>query len=253
LFALFLGIRRFGVFPLLVWLGLATGVLHFISIFNSALWQGLQAEGHTKQDFFGIQIAAGCAVYMFLLVLLTPILLEFVTGMPAGQLIEFFFTRALDRRIFLRAERMAQLVILIGPLLLNQALAPLIQKLDFGSEGIPIGPEPIVFAAWMTWAGILCIYLVAAYHLFAVKRIQKLAIQHNTRTQCHWRVLLAVYAPLLFTTGVIAIFVAMRINIYEQCFLWFARHLLLSEVGLVALVCVVQPLSGRNIQKLQFV
>jgi hypothetical protein len=253
LFALFLGIRRFGLVPLLLWLGLATGVLYFISIFNSALWLGLQPQEHTRQDFFGVQIAVGCGVYMFLLVLLTPVLIEFVSGMPVGQLIEFFFTRAVNRRVFLRAERLAQFVILIGPLLLNLALSPYVRELDFGSGGIHLPHEPVLFAAWLTWAGILCIYLVSGYHLLAVTRIQKLAIQYNTATQGHWLVVLAVYAPLLFITGVIAIFATMRINIYEQFFWLFARHLWLSWAGLAALVCVVQPLSERNLQKLEFV
>jgi len=51
---------------------------------------------------------------------------------------------------------------------------------------------------------------------------------------------------------VIAICAAMRINLYEECFLFFYGHPVISLLGLLALVSVVQPLSERGIRKLEF-
>jgi hypothetical protein len=252
LLTVLLGIRRFGLVPVLLWFGLSTAVLYVTTVFSSGVWVQLQLPGQTKQDFFGAQFAAGCALYLFLMILSTPMMLEFASGMPAGGMLEFLFTRALDRGIFLRAERTAQFVLLIGPLLLNLAISPFAPELDFGSEQVRLRHEPEMFAAWMAWAGMLCIYVVAGYHVFAAKPVQKLVIRYNASKRGLWLVFVTAYAPVAVILPVIAICAAMRINLYEECFLFFYGHPVISLLGLLALVSVVQPLSERGIRKLEF-
>jgi hypothetical protein len=219
-----LGIARFGPIPLFLWFGLMTSVLYAVSIFSSEVWLRLGPQGNTWQDFIGAQIAADGALYIFLLVFSTPIMLEFTSGMPAGALIEFFFTRAMDRSIFVRNERVAQLVILIGPLLLNLAISPFAPEFDFGSEGIHLAHEPVRFAAWLVWAGVLCIYLVVAYQVFSARRIQKLAVDRVAAKRGVWMVFVAAYAPALVICAGVAICASMRINLYGGCFWLYERH-----------------------------
>ncbi|HEY3913893.1 MAG TPA: hypothetical protein VGN61_05340 [Verrucomicrobiae bacterium] len=251
LLTVLLGIRRFGPIPLLLWLGASTVVYCAINVMSSGLLLDLGAQGRTSTDFLGSQIGIGGAFYLFLMVLLTSILLEFMCGMPGPPLIEFFFTRAMDRGLFLRAQRMAHFVVLIGPMLLNLAISPFVRELDFGSEGIHLRHEPVMFAAWMTWAGILCLGLVAAYHFLIMRRLQKLA---NSGTKLKLVVVyLAIYGPLLAVPGMIAFCTISRINIYEQCFWMFANHLWLSWAGVLVLACVVEPLSERGLRKLEYI
>jgi hypothetical protein len=252
LLTVLLGFRRFGPVPLLLWFGLSTPVLYAVTIFSPALWASLQAQGQTRQEFFGAQFAVGCALYVFLMMLSTPTMLELAAGMPVGTLIEFLFTRALDRRIFLRAERVAQFIVLIGPLAVNLAISPFAPVLDFDSEQPRFRHETELFAGWLVWAGTLCIYLVAGYHVLVAKRLKKLVIRHTETKRGVWLVLVVAYAPVIMVLPVIAIFAAIRVNIYGECFQFFIRHMVISLLGLLALVAIVQPMSERRIRKLEF-
>jgi hypothetical protein len=252
LLTVLLGFRRFGPVPLLLWFGLSTAVLYAVTIFSPALWAALQAQGQTRQDFFGAQFTAACALYMFMTMLSTPTMLQLAAGMPAGALIEFLFTRALDRGNFLRAERVAQFIVLVGPLVLNLAVSPFAPVLDFDSDQPRLRHEPELFAGWLALAGTLCIYLVAGYHVLVAKRLKKLAIRHAETKRGLWLVLVVAYAPVVMVLPVIAVFAAMRVNIYGECFQFFVRHMVISLLGLLALVAIVQPMSERRIMKLEF-
>jgi len=189
---------------------------------------------------------------MFLMMLSTATMLELAVGMPAGALIEFLFTRALDRGIYLRAERVAQFIVLIGPLALNLAISPFAPEMDFGSEQLRLRHEPELFAGWLAWAGMLCIYLVAGYHVLVAKPLKKLAIRHTETKRGLWLILVIAYAPVATVLPVIGILAAVRINFYGGCFQFFVRHLFISLLGLLALIAIIQPLSERGIRRLEF-
>jgi hypothetical protein len=257
---LLLGIRCFGPVPLLLWFGVSTYLAYGTTVFNTALMSGLESQAQTRQDFMGAQVAAGGALYVFLMMICAPTMLEMATGMPARALLEFLFTRALNRGTFLRAERLAQVIFLTGPLFLNLAISPFAPKLDFGPEysffrhqfQLPFS-EVELFAAWLAWSGVLCIYLVAGYHLVATKLLRGLILRRSAMKRGSWLIFLTAYGPVAAILPVITLCASMRINVFELSFSFFGRHLVVSLLGLLALISVVQPLSERGIRKLEFV
>jgi hypothetical protein len=118
------GIHRFGIIPLLIWIAITTTIAYMMTLYNAEVF-AMMEPNQSRQDIWAVQIAYGGALYGLLMVVASPMALEFFAGMPAAAALEFLFTRAVDRVIFLRAERVAFFSILIVPLLLNLALSTL--------------------------------------------------------------------------------------------------------------------------------
>jgi len=70
----------------------------------------------------------GCMIWFFLMLVATPLPFQLLGGLVS---LEFLFTRAVDRGLWLRTERAAVMIIVLGPLILNLLLSPLSPKLAF--------------------------------------------------------------------------------------------------------------------------
>lgn len=239
------GIRRFGIIPLLIWIAVTTGVAHVMTLYNADAFFMMEPK-----DFWAIQAAYGSALYGLLLVVASPLAFDFFAGMPVNAAMEFLFTRAVDRVIFLRAERVAFFIILIVPLLLNLALSPLAQSPDSGATILPHEPER--YAGWLVWLALLVMYLSFGYFLLVVKRLQGLVYRYRETRRGRWLIACVAWAPMLSLLAAMIVLGCLRINIYLDSFIVFARHPLLCTVGVLALICLVQFVSERNLRKLDF-
>jgi len=198
--------------------------------------------------------------------------------------LEFLLTRAVDRGLWVRAERAAVIIIGLGPLILNLALSPLGPKLAFeraaaGSAAVAVqerysrvfpgshfttvdspgqteqlvirhGTE--VFAAWLVWVGMVCVFLVAAYFALVFPAWQRAARRHSRSKPWPWLGNAMANAPAYLPVFLVLLCAALRVNILEASFLLFACHPVLMTAALVALVSIAEPLSERNIKVLEF-
>ena len=246
------GIRRFGTIPLLIWIALTTTVAYMMTLYNSDMFM-LQEPNGARQDFWAVQIAYGFALYGFLMVVASPMAMEFFAGMPAAAALEFLFTRAVDRVIFLRAERVAFLIILIGPLLLNLALSPLAERMNAGAlRGTIPAHEPERYAGWLIWLALLVMYLSFGYFLLVIKWLQGLVYRYRETKRGRWLIACVAWAPHLSLFAAIIVLGCLRIDVYGASFNVFASHPALCTIGLLALVGLVQLKSERNLRKMDF-
>jgi hypothetical protein len=239
-------------------------------------------EANARQKFWSGSLLVGCGMSWYFLMLVSTPLPFLVLGGPTS--LEFLFTRAIDRGLWLRTERVAVMIIGLSPLLLNLVLSPLGPELVFepaasGSSAavvqgrymrifpgshlttadssarteqlvIPHGNE--VLAAWLLWFGMVCIFLVAAYFSWALSAWPRAGWHHTESRKRTWLGAMMVNAPAYSPIFVLIVCAAVRINPFEDSFLLFASHPVLMATALIALVLVVQPMSERNIRKLEF-
>jgi hypothetical protein len=273
-----LGFYRYGPLPLLIYISLCAAVLLLSSVFLPMGWM----EAHASQKFWAGQLFIGCCVWWYFLMLVsTPAPFLLLGGATS---LEFLFTRAIDRGLWLRTERVAVIIIGLGPLILNLIFSPLGPDLAFepataGSSAalvqeryrqifpgshmaasdtagrsaelvIQHGAE--MFAAWMVWFGLGCIFLVAAYFSLVFTAWQRAGWHHSKSKKRPWLGALMVHTPAYFPILVLLLFATLQINIFEESFLLFASHPVLMGIALIALMLVVQPLTERNIKKLEF-
>jgi hypothetical protein len=276
-----LGFHRFGPLPLLLYLAIAGAILLASSVFLPIGWM----EAHARRGFWGEQLFVGCCVWWYFLMLIATPLPFLVLG--GATSLEFLFTRAIDRGLWLRTERLAVIIIGLGPLIINLLLSPLGPELAFepfdpvesgstaaraqqrylqvfpgshmtvaDSSGkaqqlvIPHGTE--IFAAWLVWFGILCIFLVAAYFSIAFTAWQRAGWHHSKSPARNWLGALMIHVPTYAPLGLLFVCAALRINLFEESFLLFASHPLLLTIALVILVILIQRMTERNIRKMEF-
>jgi hypothetical protein len=272
-----LGFYRYGPLPLLIYLGITAAVVLVSAVFLPMEWM----EAHARQKLWSDQVFVSCCASCYFLVLVsTPLPFLLLGGVTS---LEFLFTRAIDRGLWLRAERAAIIIIGLGPLILNLALSPLGPQLAFepapsrspaalaqerytrifpgshltqaDSYGtpeqlvIPHGSE--VLAAWLLWLGTLCIFLVAGYFSLAFTAWQRAGWHHSESRKRPWLGAIMVNAPV-YSPILVLLCAGLRINPFEDSFLLFASHPVLMAIGLIALVLAVERLSERNIRKMEF-
>lgn len=272
-----LGFYRYGPLPLLIYLAISGAVFLVSASFLPIDWM----QGHARDKFWsdGLFVSC-CASWLFLMLVSTALPFIVLGGITST---EFLFTRAIDRGLWLRAERVAVMIISLGPLILNLALSPLCPELAF--DPAPPGPESAVqarytrifngshlsntdsgrqspqliirhgneaLAAWMVWAGAVCVFLVAGYFAWAFAAWQRAGWHHSESKKRPWLGAIMVNAPAYSPIVALLVCAVLRINPLEESFLLFASHPVLMTLALIALILVVQPWSERNIRKLEF-
>jgi hypothetical protein len=270
-----LGFYRYGPLALLGWLALSTTCLVLSGIFM------LMQQPSATPDFLCALFVWCCLLWFFLTLVATPLPFQMLGGLVS---LEFLFTRALDRARWLRTERLAVIVIALGPLFLNLLLSPLSPRLMFdraepgtpaaavleryqaifpGSQVVaadPSGsPEQIViahgtemFAFWLLWIGAVILFLVAAYWSVVFRQWQRGGWHHSKSRWRPWLGMLMIHTPIGAPVFLVFLCAAWRFNPCEQCYLYFAQHPLACCLALVALILGVQWLTERNIRKLEF-
>jgi len=271
-----LGIYRYGPIPLLLWFLSSGVVLYFGAVFSPMEWM----RGHNGNDFGEVQMVSCFTLWLFLMIVSTPIPFQILGGVTS---LEFLFTRAVDRAVWLRTERMAVIILAAAPLMSSLALSPWETKLAFdpaapGSaaaelqarymntfpgnqltaidathgEQLVIRHGTEIFAAWLVWSGLTGIFLVAGYFTLVFTLWQRAGWHYSESRWKPWLGGIMVNSPAFSVILVFAICMATRVNIYEESFLFFARHPVAMVLALIALILIVQPLSERNIKKLEF-
>ena len=274
-----LGFYRFGPLPLLYFVAASTVALVAGSLdcFPVA-WMRI----HSEQKFWAEPLFLTCSVlWYFLMLISTPLPFMMLGGSVS---LEFLFTRAIDRGIWLRTERLAVIIFAVSPLLLNLLFSPFGPVLAFepvptgtkagavqeqylkafpGSHVAPIS-EPgnggqliithgaVTFAAWLAWCGMAALFLVATYFSVVFTAWQRAGWHHSKSEWRPWLGALMVYAPSFSMIPLAIIFSIFQINILEFSFLFFATHAVALTFGLIALVIASQILTERNIKKLEF-
>jgi hypothetical protein len=239
-------------------------------------------EAHSRRGFWGGQLVVECGMWWYFLMLVsTPLPFQVLGGLTS---LEFLFTRAVERALWLRAERTAVLIVGLGPLFLNLALSPIGPSLAFepaeaGSpaavaqahylhafpggyltiadssgrtEQLVIRHGSVVFAAWLVWFGLLCVFLVAAYFALVFLPWQRAGWHHSKSKLRPWLGAVMVNTPACLRILLLLACAALHINLLERSFLVFASHPVLMTAALLVLVSIVQPLSERNLNKLEF-
>jgi hypothetical protein len=271
-----LGIYRWGPVPLLLWFIGCGIVLYFSAIFFPLEWM----SGHDGSAFAEAQFPTAIVLWFFLMLVSTPLPFQMLAG-PTS--LEFLFSRALDRALWLRAERLAVIILAAGPLVINLALSPWepILAFDPAPPGSPAGEiqarymsafpgsqlaavetghaEQLVirhgtemFAAWLVWSSLALIFLVAGYFAWSFTAWQRAGWHHSKSKWRPWLGGAMTGAPIFSVIFVFLVCLVWRVNLYEESFLFFARHPAPLALALAALIFVVQPLSERNIRKLEF-
>ena len=273
-----LGFYRYGPLPLLIYLALAAAVLVVSSIFLPLGWM----EAHGRQGFWGDQlVVVGSVWWCFLMIVSTPLPFLVLGGVTS---LEFLFTRAVDRALWLRTERTAVIIIGLGPLLLNLLLSPLGPKLAFEpaasgtsaarvqqryieafpgshltatepsirSEQLVIARGSEMFAGWLVWFGLVCLFLVGGYFALVFPAWQRAGWHHSRSRLRPWLGGLMVNGPAFVPIFLLVLCAALHLNFLEESFLLFARHPVVMVAALVGLIAIVQPLSERSIRQLEF-
>jgi hypothetical protein len=273
-----LGFYRFGFLPLFLY-ELAVGIILCSgAIFSPGPVQWIYSYPESQSG--PVQLMLCGFLWSYLCFVSTAAPLQLLGGVTS---IEFILTRAVNRVVWLRAERVFMLILVAAPLAVNLAVSPWEPEmvLEPSEPGIiapeaqaryagtfpssqlttnksthgerltvPRGTE--MFAAWMLWAALSAIFLVAGYFtiIFSVWQRSKLYYSKSK-----WRDFLAgaiIFAPSFLVVPVFLSWVAWGVNWFEWSFLFFARHTAWSVAALLLLIVLVQPLSERNIQKLEF-
>ncbi|MDB6055200.1 MAG: hypothetical protein JWN25_2723 [Verrucomicrobiales bacterium] len=270
-----LGIYLYGPLPLILYM-LSTGiVMHFSMILFPVSWM----ESHSLPHLWSGQVFFETIIWwFFLMVVSTPLPFQLLGG-PMS--LEFTLTRAIDRTSWLRSERIALIIVGLGPLLLNLALSPLGSSLAFdpptpGTASALIGeryeysfpgsqlllvdstPKLVIhhgaemFAAWLVWFGALCIFLAAGYFSIVFKAWQRSGWHYSKSKARPWLGSLMVNFPAYYPILILLLCSGFHVNIFEESFLLFATYPALMVTALVALILFVESLSEKNIQTLEF-
>jgi len=278
-----LGFYSFGPLFLLAWLGLSTALLFCAQSFSPLLWM----EDHAHQNLFGDgQLLFAVILWVWLFLACSPTLFELINGMPALRAIEFLFTRGIDRKYFCRAQVVAGVLIVQGPLILNLVLSPLKDELIFGpgvsttpaavaaqrryeavfpgsihthakdaerSELLIVRHGTVAFAAWLIWAETLGAALVAGYHALVVRKLQRAGLHYTQDTRRRWLAGGIVLAPIFLGTALVVACGLNRFDVYEESFLLFARHpLFLMALALGVRYAVVLPVMERRMNQYEY-
>jgi len=270
-----LGFYRYGPLPLLVWLGVSTTCLVASAVF-------MLMQHPTQADFMGALFIWCCLIWFFFMLVATPLPFQTLGGLVS---LELLFTRAIDRGLWLRTERTAVMIIALLPLILNLLLSPLSPKLEFDraepgspaatlqeryltafpgsrivttadssgqSEQLVIKHGTEMFAAWLVWAGTALVFLVAGYWSLVFTQWQRAGWHHSKSRLRPWLGFLMVQMPFYLPLAGLVACAALRFNPCEGCFLFFVGHPVALTLGLIVLILIVQPLSERNIRKMEF-
>jgi hypothetical protein len=272
-----LGFYRYGPLPILIYLGASTAIFLLSSVYFPISW----VESHSQPGRWAEQDLLGFSLmWMLLMGIATPLPAQILGGATS---LEFLFTRAIDRGLWLRTERVATVIIALGPLILNLLLSPWGPKLAFdpavagspaaaaqqrylqifpgshlvagdatktGQLVIDHGSE--MFAAWALWFGMTGIFLVAAYFTLVFRAWQRTGWHHSKSKLRPWLGRLTVELPPWSIVPLFILCGVLHFNLFEESFLLFAAHPALMIAALAALIAVVQPLSEQNIKKLEF-
>ena len=95
-------------------------------------------------------------------------------------------------------------------------------------------------------------YLSFGYFLLVVKWLQGLVYRYQETKRGRWLIACVVWAPLLSFSVAMIVLGCLRINVYLESFIVFARHPALCTAGVLVLICLVQFMSERNLRKLDF-
>jgi hypothetical protein len=272
-----LGFNRFGPWPLLAYLVVCTTVL-FVSL---PLFPAGWMEAHARREFASGEDVVGYGALFGLVALIsTPLGFQLLGGTMS---LEFLFTRAIDRAVWLRTERIAVIIIALGPLILNLLLSPLAPELAYenssagfpaktvlqryqqifpGSDLLPAdaknGPRMLInhgnvmFAAWAVWLGLVGVFLAAGYFAVVFGAWQRAGWHHSKSRFRPWLGFIMVNAPAYAIVPLFIICSALHVSLFEESFLLFAAHPFLMIAALIALIVIVQPMTERGIEKLEF-
>jgi hypothetical protein len=204
------------------------------------------------------------------------------TGSASGSMhlpiLEFLFTRAINRRLLFRARATVFFILVLTPLFINLALSPLAPPTSFGlAEStspaavrryehyrrafpasrpatnpalvlpgqITIPHGAVAFTAWLAWVGALCFVLLQAYGVLIAKRVKP----------NQWRTVPLAAAPLLALLLCFFILtrtpINARLDICERSFLFFSTYPVPLVMALAALALVLQVWCERRFSKLE--
>jgi|ERR1700722_7490183 len=277
LLKLMLGFYRYGPLPILIYLIVCTAVFFFSLVYFPIGW----IESHARPgNPLGQYVMAFGLMWFLVMIIATPLPAQILGGATS---LEFLFTRAIDRGLWLRAERVTVIIIALGPLILNLLLSPWGPKLVYenSSAGFPAaavlqryqqifpgsdllppdaksGPRLLVnhgnvmFAAWALWLGLVGVFLVAAYFSTVFRLWQQTGWHHSRSKLRPWLGRLMVEFPPWSIVPLFILCGVLHFNLFEESFLLFAAHPIWMIAALVVLISIVQPLSERNIKKLEF-
>ncbi len=233
-----------------------------------------------EKVLLGAEFPALILFFLFLIIGASPLPILLLGG-PTS--LEFLFTRAIDRRKWLRAEHAVILILIVGPLLVNLMVS--LWRPDLSVEPGPAGsglalrqaqylkifsgshlspkmpgePQLLIirhgaemFAAWLVWFGTLTIFLAAGYFTVVFRAWQRGGWHHSKSPHRNWLGALMLQLPTWGPLLVVTALALLRINIFEVSFLLFARDPWMLTAGLIALIFFAETLGERNIQKLEF-
>lgn len=277
LLKLMLGCYRYGPLPILIYLIVCTTVFFFSLVNFPIAW----IESHARPENLAGENVMGFGLMWFLVMIIaTPLPAQVLGGSTS---LEFLFTRAIDRGLWLRTERVAIIIIALGPLILNLLLSPWGPQLAYepltaslpeaagqqrylqifpgshmvAGEGrkaaeLVINHGNVMFAAWALWLGLVGVFLVAAYFSIVFRLWQRSGWHHSKSKLRPWLGRLIVELPPWSIIPLFLLCGVLHFNPFEESFLLFAAHPFWMIAPLVALIAIVQPLSERNIKKLEF-
>ncbi len=272
-----LGFNRFGPWPLLIYIAGCTATFFFSLPLFPVGW----ATAHARHGLWSDSDVIGFGVLWFMLAIIsTPFAFQMLGGTMS---LEFLFTRAIDRRMWLRTGRVAVIIIALTPFLLNLLLSPWAPELRFdfangdasvkdvqnryleafpGSEfftgaglndgALIVKHGTVMFAAWTIWIGLAGIFLVAAYFTLVFDNWQRRGWHHSKSRLRPILGFIIVNAPAYSIIPLFILCGVLHLNLFEESFLLFALHPIWMVAALVALIAIVQPITERGIQKLEF-
>ena len=224
------------------------------------------------EDLFGFALVWWLAItgWMFAFALFPGI----SNPIQSVRAFEFMFTRAIDRRRLFRIRAAVIYLMMLGPLLLNLLVSAGAPEPTLGPDAsepvsstfrqeqysrtfpashakegrsrlqpallvIPRGA--VVLTAWIFWFGTAGLVLMQGYCALLATRVQ-----HSP-----WLAGIAVGAPVLLAFGLAPRLPRHLPHLYEENFLFFARHLVPLMLGLLALIPLVQLFSERRFRALE--
>lgn len=245
LLKLMLGLFRFGPIPLLVWF-LSYGTVLYLSTSAPTIFSDSGLRSFSGELF-------GPTIGMFLLLMLisTPLAFQILDG---GTSLEFLFTRAIDRGLWLRAQRIAMVVIVAVPPMINLLLCPWRTRIFDQPDGMTyflIRGMGWQFA-WLVWTSLMLIFLAAGYFSIVFTAWQNSGWHHTRSKWRPWLGGLMVNGPALSVVPLILISAALKVNPYVGSYNLFRGHPMACALLLLVLIAWVEPMTERNIKKLEF-
>lgn len=278
-----LGFLQFGFWPAFCWL---LGSLAVVFFLVSPNYPETFFHERSQSARIGDGII-GCTFLAFIWLWLTfsDILTQLANSGATRHVLEFMWTRAIDRRMAHRAGSVAAWILFIGPLILNLLISPLAPdawidpsemagpagqnalaryQAIFGHADLPAGPASesthlaihngqVYFDAWMCWMAMLSFVGFGVYWAGILRPIQR-NVARFAAFGGPGRILLdlIVYAPMfLLPITPIIIGLISRINVYEESFLFFSAHWLAGGCGALLLLAVTQLWLEKEVCKLE--